>query len=69
MNKVHLQKLVAEKGQVFVAKALGVSPPAISKAIKTQREILITVNDDGNYEATELRRFPSQEAPKSSTAA
>lgn len=60
MSKVHLQDLVAEKGQVFVAKALGVSPPAISKAIRAQREILVTVHEDGSYEAQELRKFPSQ---------
>jgi len=64
MNKDPLPELVAEKGQVFVAKALGVSPPAISKAIRAQREILVTGREDGTYEALELRRFPSQEPAK-----
>lgn len=60
MTQIPLPDLVAEKGQVFVAKALGVSPPAISKALSAERTIVVTVHPDGTFEAQELRPFPSQ---------
>lgn len=66
MNQIPLPDLVAEKGQTFVAKALGVSPPAISKALSAERTILVTAHPDGTYEAQELRPFPSQ--PRKSVA-
>ncbi len=46
MKKKPLPDLVAEKGQAAVAKALGVSPAAISKALNAEREIVVTVNRD-----------------------
>ncbi|MNZ86122.1 Cro [compost metagenome] len=61
MKQIPLLELVAEKGQSAVAKALGVSPPAIAKAIGAERQIIITVHVDGTYEAHELRPFPSQQ--------
>ncbi len=60
MTQIPLPDLVAEKGQTFVAKALGVSSPAISKALSAERTIVVTVLPDGTFEAQELRPFPSQ---------
>lgn len=60
MKQITLPELVAEEGQSAVAKALGVSPPAIAKAISAGREIIVTVHPDGSCEAHELRPFPSQ---------
>lgn len=60
MNQIPLADLVAEKGQTHVARALGVSPPAISKALSAERIILVTIHDNGAYEAQELRPFPAQ---------
>lgn len=60
MNKITLVDLVEKKGQTFVADKLGVSTPAISKAIKAGRLITITVRPDDTYEAEEHRPFPSQ---------
>lgn len=60
MKQIPLLVLVTEKGQAAVAKALGVSPPAISKALSTDRNIVVTCHKDGTYEAHELRPFPSQ---------
>lgn len=61
MKQIPLLDLVAEKGQAAVAKALGVSPPAIAKAINADRLIIVTIHKDGSYEAQELRPFPSQQ--------
>lgn len=60
MNQVTLPELVAEKGQSAAAKALGVSAPAISKALSAERTIIVTVHPDGTCEAQEMRPFPSQ---------
>ena len=60
MKQISLPELVAQKGQSAVAKALGVSPPAIAKAISSERRIIVTVHPDGTCEAHELRPFPSQ---------
>lgn len=68
MNQITLSKFVEDKGQAFVAKALGVSSPAVSKALSVNRDILVTFNADGTYEAIEVREFPSQK-PKSTSAA
>jgi hypothetical protein len=64
MKQITLPELVAEKGQSAAAKALGVSPPAIAKALSTDRKIIVTLRKDGTYEAHELRPFPSQSKHK-----
>ena len=68
MKQIPLTELVATKGQAFAAKALRVSPAAISKAIAAERNISVTCNQDGTYEAHELKSFPAQTAPKRSAA-
>ncbi|MFC0669444.1 Cro/CI family transcriptional regulator [Azotobacter chroococcum] len=60
MNQISLHDLVIQIGQAAVARAIGVSPAAIHKAIMRNRKITVTINDDGSYTAHELRPFPSQ---------
>ena len=68
MKQIPLTELVATKGQAFAAKALGVSPAAISKAIAAERNISVTCNSDGTFEAHELKPFPAQVTPKKTAA-
>jgi predicted transcriptional regulator len=60
MKKTPLPELVEKIGQTAVAKALGVSSPAISKALRAERDIQVLEHDDGTYTAEEIRPFPSQ---------
>jgi predicted transcriptional regulator len=60
MKKTPLPELVERIGQTAVAKALGVSSPAISKALRNERDIQVIEHDDGTYTAEEIRPFPSQ---------
>jgi hypothetical protein len=60
MEKISLPKLVRKMGQAYVARALGVRPASIAKAIKAGRNIIVTVHEDGSYVAEEVRPFPSQ---------
>jgi predicted transcriptional regulator len=60
MKKTPLPELVEKIGQAAVAKALGVSSPAISKALRVERDIQVLEHEDGTYTAEEIRPFPSQ---------
>jgi hypothetical protein len=60
MKKTPLPELVGRIGQTAVAKALGVSSPAISKALRAQRDIQVQEHPDGTLTAEEVRPFPSQ---------
>ncbi len=60
MKKTHLSELVNAKGKSAVAKALGVTVPAISKALSAGRYIYVTEQDDGTFSAEEVRAFPAQ---------
>jgi len=60
MKKTPLPELVERIGQTAVAKALGVSSPAISKAVRNERDIQVIEHDDGTFTAEEVRPFPSQ---------
>ena len=62
MKKTTLAELVDLRGQAAVAKALGVSAPAIAKALSAERAIYVTEHADGSFSAEELRPFPSQPA-------
>ena len=55
-------------GQSAVAKGLGVSAPAISKALKAAREILVVEHENGTLTAEEIRPFPCQLAPQRTAA-
>jgi DNA-binding transcriptional regulator YdaS (Cro superfamily) len=68
MKKTPLSELVDARGQAAVAKALGVSPPAIAKALLAERAINVTEHDDGTLTAEEVRPFPSQPAKQPSAA-
>lgn len=76
VEKISLSDFVRKIGQARVARALGVKPASIAKALKTRRNIEVTVGADGSCVAQEVRPFPShtqdeQEAKqaKSSSAA
>lgn len=60
MEDISLGDLVQRIGQASVARALGVKPASIAKAIRTQRNIIVTIGDDGSYAAKETRAFPAQ---------
>lgn len=60
MENVSLGELVSQLGQARVARALGVKPASIAKAIRTRRNIMVMVNDDGSCSAQEIRPFPSK---------
>ncbi|QKF52795.1 Cro/CI family transcriptional regulator [Pseudomonas graminis] len=68
MKKIPLPELVERMGQSAVAKGLGVSAPAISKALKAAREILVVEHENGTMTAEEIRPFPCQLAPQRTAA-
>lgn len=76
MEKISLSDFVRKVGQARVARALGCKPASIAKALKTRRNIEVSVETDGSCVAQEIRPFPShtqddQEPvqPKTSSAA
>ncbi|MCS3472475.1 hypothetical protein M2401_006239 [Pseudomonas sp. JUb42] len=58
MNQIQLPDLVAKIGQATVAEAFGITPAAVHKAVRSGRNIIVTVHEDGSYSAQELRPFP-----------
>ena len=64
MNIKPLDRFVAENGQTEAGRLLGVSAPAISKALAVKRDITVTLNPDGSFTAKESRPFPSRQAEK-----
>lgn len=62
MEKLSLSDFVKKIGQAKVARALGVKPASIAKALKMRRNIEVTVAADGACVAQELRPFPSHVA-------
>lgn len=60
MEKLTLSAFVGKHGQANTANLLGVRQSAINKALKYKRNILITLYDNGQAEAEEWRKFPSQ---------
>lgn len=59
MEKISLSDFVKKIGQARVARALGVKPASIAKALKMRRNIEVTVGADGACVAQEVRPFPS----------
>lgn len=57
--KVALPDFALEHGQNNAAKALGVTQGAICRAIKSGRNIQVTI-ENGVVKAEELRPFPNQ---------
>lgn len=62
MEKISLIDFVKKIGQAKVARALGVKPASIAKALKMRRNIEVAVAADGACVAQEVRPFPSHVA-------
>lgn len=62
MEVLSLGVFVQKIGQASVARALGVKPSSIAKAIQAGRNITVSIDDDGNCTAQETRPFPCQES-------
>ncbi|VZR85674.1 Cro/Cl family transcriptional regulator [Pseudomonas aeruginosa] len=60
MKQIPLEEFATEKGQAEAARLLGITPPAISKALRVGRAVFVTEHDDGTFTAEELRPFPFQ---------
>lgn len=58
MTPVQLADFVGQHGQEEAAKKLGTSQAAISKAIRSGRQILVRSRAGGRLEAFELKSFP-----------
>ena len=58
MKKMTLRDYARLHGQAKTAKDFGVIQCAISKAIRTGRNIFVTVMNDGSVKAEELKPFP-----------
>lgn len=59
MRVVSLADYVKEKGQVTAAATLGVHQTAISKAIRTKRNVNVIQQLDGTVRAEEIKPFPN----------
>ncbi|MFJ4056544.1 Cro/CI family transcriptional regulator [Pseudomonas sp. NPDC089743] len=59
MTPVQLADFVGQHGQEQAAKKLGTSQAAISKAIRSGRQIVVRARFGGTLEAFELKAFPS----------
>jgi DNA-binding transcriptional regulator YdaS (Cro superfamily) len=68
MKEIPLDAFVADKGQSEASRLLGVTPPAISKALSAERKITVFEHEDGSFTAEELRPFPSQHTHKGRAA-
>ncbi|CNE47438.1 Cro/CI family transcriptional regulator [Yersinia enterocolitica] len=60
MKRLSLSAFANEYGQANAANMLGVRQSAINKAMKYKRKITVILHDNGDIEAEELRKFPSQ---------
>ncbi|MBF4179083.1 Cro/CI family transcriptional regulator [Lelliottia nimipressuralis] len=60
MRKITLKSFAEEVGQVKAADQLGVRQSAISKAIKSGRNVVVTISNGGEVTAEEVKAFPSQ---------
>lgn len=59
--KKRLSEFIAQVGGcTAAARALGVSSPAIHKALQAKRNIFVIERPDGSCVAEEIRPFPSQ---------
>lgn len=59
MRRMTLADYAKLHGQAKTASDFGVIQCAISKAIRTGRNIFVTVNTDGTVKGEEVRTFPS----------
>lgn len=61
MKEITLTDFVKLYGQRGAAEKLGVTQPAVRKALLAEREIYVTENEDGTFCASEIKPFPSTE--------
>lgn len=59
VRRISLAEFAAEKGQTKAAELLGLYQSALSKAIKSGRDIQVIENEDGSFVAEETRKFPA----------
>ncbi|SQB09198.1 Cro/CI family transcriptional regulator [Citrobacter koseri] len=59
MNRMTLADYAKKHGQAKAANDFGVIQCAISKAIRSGRNIIVTVQADGSVVGEEVRPFPS----------
>lgn len=59
MSQIPLSQFVEKHGQYGAAEKLGVTQPAVAKALKCEREIYVFENEDGTFFANEIKPFPS----------
>jgi len=64
MTQLTLSEFSKSRSQSEAARLLGVSAPAINKALAAGRIILITEMPDGTFQAKEMREFPSTKKPQ-----
>ncbi len=61
MRRISLKEFVDEQGLASAARQLGVTSPAIHKALAAGRNIIVSVLPGGELkEAKEVKPFPSQ---------
>ena len=60
MRKITLKSFAEEVGQAKAAIQLGVRQSAISKAIRSGRNVVVTISVEGRISAEEVKSFPSQ---------
>lgn len=63
MKHYSLKEFVKQFGQLKAAEIFGVNQSAISKALRSNREITVTQQEDGGFIAKETRPFPHKEKP------
>ncbi|HGT9288262.1 Cro/CI family transcriptional regulator [Enterobacter kobei] len=60
MMTLTLKDYASEVGQVRAGESLGVTQIAISKAVRSGRNIVVHVADDGKVSAFESKPFPAK---------
>jgi DNA-binding transcriptional ArsR family regulator len=58
MKRIPLSEYVSEHGQTKTATDLGMYQSAVSKALKSGRNVTVLVYENGKVEAEEHRPFP-----------
>ncbi|MCS2168066.1 Cro/CI family transcriptional regulator [Scandinavium manionii] len=60
MMTLTLKDYASEVGQVRAGERLGVTQIAISKAVRSGRDIVVHITDDGKVSAFESKPFPAK---------
>jgi len=59
VKRINLKDFAKDRGQPQAALLLGMTQGALSKAIRTGRDVLVIEQLDGTFTAIEIRSFPS----------